>query len=84
MYIFIYRVLGAMQDVAGEVEEARASFREGLRLNPGYAQLYHAWARLEGKLGNWDALNELNKRAKASFSSGAEATAADTNNNNIT
>ena len=45
-----------MQDVSGEVEGARASFREGLRLNPGYAQLYHAFARLEGKLANWGAL----------------------------
>ena len=45
----------------------RASFREGLRLNPGYAQLYHAFARLEGKLANWGALNELNEKAKAAF-----------------
>ena len=62
-----YRVLGAMQDVAGDVEAARASFQEGLRLNPGYAQLYHAFARLEGKLANWGALAELNDRAKAAF-----------------
>ena len=34
---------------------------------PRYAQLYHAWARLEGRLGNWAALNELNKRAKLAF-----------------
>ena len=58
----LYRVLGAMQDVAGDVEAARASFQEGLRLNPGYAQLYHAFARLEGKLANWGALAELNDR----------------------
>ena len=32
-------------------------------------QLYHAWARLEGKLGNWAALNDLNKRATAAFPS---------------
>ena len=49
----LYRVLGAMQDVSGDVEGARASFAEGLRLSPGYAQLYHASARLEGKLLNW-------------------------------
>ena len=29
----LYRVLGAMQDLAGDVEGARASFTEGLRLN---------------------------------------------------
>jgi len=69
----LYRVLGAMQDVAGDVEAARASFREGLRLNPGYAQLYHAYARLEGKLGNWGALSELNQRAKAAFPAPVEA-----------
>ena len=110
----LYRVLGAMQDVAGDVEAARASFREGLRLNPGCtpppapsstfthrpsyahashrdepqphearrsptrlvctrarppadAQLYHAFARLEGKLGNWGALNELNQMAARAF-----------------
>ena len=63
----LYRIRGAMQDVAGEVEEARASFREGLRLSPGFAQLYHAWARLEGRLANWEGLNEINKRAKAAF-----------------
>ena len=33
----------------------------------GYAQLYHAYARLEGKLANWGALNELNQKAKAAF-----------------
>ena len=78
-YAPLYRVLGAIQDVSGEVEAARASFKEGLRLNPGYAQLYHAWARLEGKLGNWEALNQLNKRAKAAFPSPgmADATPAD-------
>ena len=63
----LYRILGTLQDGAGEVEEARASFREGLRLNPGYAQLYHAWARLEGRIMNYGALNELNKRARAAF-----------------
>ena len=40
----LYRVLGAMEDVAGDLEAARAAFAEGLRLNPGYAQLYHASA----------------------------------------
>ena len=34
-----------MQDVAGEVEQARHSFREGLRLNPGYAQVSGAISR---------------------------------------
>ena len=63
----LYRVLGAMQDVDGDVEGARASFTEGLRLNPGYAQLYHAFARLEGKLGNWAALNALNQQAQRAF-----------------
>ena len=63
----LYRVLGAMQDVAGDVEGARASFKEGLRLNPGYAQLYHAYAKLEGRLANWGALNELNQQAKVAF-----------------
>ena len=63
----LYRILGGMQDLAGEIEAARASFREGLRLNPGYAQLYHAAARLEGRLLNWEALNELNKQAKEAF-----------------
>ena len=58
-----------MQDLAGEIEEARRSFETGLRLNPGYAQLYHAWARLEGRLGNWGGLNEINKRAQAAFPS---------------
>ena len=53
--------------MAGDVEGARASFREGLRLNPGYAQLYHAFARLEGKLANWGALNELNQKAREAF-----------------
>ena len=41
-----------MQDDAGEIEGARASFSEGLRLRPDYAPIYHAWARLEGRLGN--------------------------------
>ena len=27
--------------------------QEGLRLQPSYAQLYHAWAKLEGRLLNW-------------------------------
>ena len=63
----LHRVLGSLQDAANEVEGARASFREGLRLNPGYAQLYHAWARLEARLLNWGALNELNKRAREAF-----------------
>ena len=53
--------------MSGDVEGARASFAEGLRLSPGYAQLYHASARLEGKLLNWGALNDLNKRARIAF-----------------
>ena len=72
----LYRVLGAMEDVAGDVEAARAAFAEGLRLNPGYAQLYHASAQLEGKLLNWGALNELNKRAKLAFPQPGDATVA--------
>ena len=56
-----------MLHTTGDVEGARASFTEGLRLNPGYAQLYHAYAKMEGKLANWGALNELNAKAKAAF-----------------
>ena len=63
----LYRILGTLQDNDGDVEAARDSFREGLRLNPGYAQLYHAWARLEGRIMNYGALAELDKRAKAAF-----------------
>ena len=59
-----------------DVEAARAAFAEGLRLNPGSAQLYHASAQLEGKLLNWGALNELNKRAKLAFPQPGDATVA--------
>ena len=54
-------------DKADEVEAARRSFREGLLLQPDYAQLYHAWARLEGRLGNLDGLAEINARARDNF-----------------
>ena len=57
----------ATQDAANDVEGARASFAEGLRLRPDYAQLYHAWARLEARLLNWGALQELNERARMAF-----------------
>jgi len=66
-HVSLYRLLGSMQDATNEVEAARASFREGLRLQPDYAQIFHAWARLEARLGNWEALNELNQRAKQMF-----------------
>ena len=69
-HVPLYKVLGSLQDAANEIEAARTSFSKGLELQPDYALLYHAWARLEARLLNWEALNELNRKAQEVFPAG--------------
>ena len=69
-YAPLYKVLGSLQDAANEIDAARLSFGKGLELQPDYALLYHAWARLEARLLNWEALNELNQKAQKAFPAG--------------
>ena len=63
---FVDNLLQNLVD-AGEIEGARASFSEGLRLRPDYAPIYHAWARLEGRLGNWEGLQKIDEIARRAF-----------------
>ena len=60
-------VLGSMLDADNDVEGARAAFREALRLHPGDGRTFHAWARLEARLLNWEGLRLLNEQAQQAF-----------------
>jgi len=66
-HVPLYKLLGSLQASDNDVEAARISFERGLQIQPDYAQIYHAWARLEARLLNWQALAELNRRALAAF-----------------
>ena len=45
----------------------RAAFREALRLQPGDGRTFHAWARFEARLLNWEGLRLLNEQAQQAF-----------------
>ena len=62
-----YPLLGSMLDADNDVEGARAAFREALRLHPGDGRTFHAWARLEARLLNWEGLRLLNEQAQQAF-----------------
>mmetsp|Transcript_30585 Transcript_30585/g.96490 ORF Transcript_30585/g.96490 Transcript_30585/m.96490 type:complete len:227 (+) Transcript_30585:1212-1892(+) len=63
----LHTLLGSMLDADNDVEGARAAFREALRLQPGDGRTFHAWARLEARLLNWEGLRLLNEQAQQVF-----------------
>lgn len=63
----LHCLMGSMLDEVNDVEGARAAFDEALRLQPGDGRTFHAWARLEARLLNWEGLARLNERARAMF-----------------
>ena len=63
----LHTLLGSMLDADNDVEGARAAFREALRLHPGDGRTFHAWARLEARLLNWEGLRLLNEQAQQAF-----------------
>jgi ATP-dependent DNA helicase RecG len=54
---------GLLAKGRGEVEEARALFKEALSIRPDYAEALSAWAALEGEVGSLEEARELYKRS---------------------
>jgi tetratricopeptide (TPR) repeat protein len=54
---------GLLAKGRGEVEKARALFKEALSIRPDYAEALSAWAALEGEVGSLEEARELYKRS---------------------
>ena len=52
----LYKALGELYVRQGSFAEARAIFRTGIDASPSFAELYHAYALFEAKLGNLEVI----------------------------
>ena len=57
-----------MEARLGNIAAARSIFQEGLEADPFHAELFHAYAEMEARLGNIGALQNLHAIAQKFFS----------------